>query len=110
MSLQPLTRKTFYKAISKNTGSNDFKITKMELLGKGVNCFNTLEEAQKHFNRALEKAEQKFHNIIEGIQNLKENLGGFSIDYFIEGDLYGIEREGKYIEFQIDGYSFEFRF
>ena len=46
MSLQPLTRKTFYKAISKATGSNDFKVTKMELLGKGVNCFNTPEEAK----------------------------------------------------------------
>ena len=55
MSLQPLTRKTFYKAISKNTGFNDFKITKMELLGKGVNCFNTPEEAQNHFDEAYEK-------------------------------------------------------
>lgn len=110
MSLQPLTRKTFYKAISKNTGSNNFKVTKMELLGKGINCFNTPEEAQNHFDEALEKAYTKFDKIMEGIQNLKENLGGFSIDYFIEGDLYGIEQEGKYIEFEIDGYSFEFRF
>ena len=107
MSLQ---YKTFYKAISKNTGSNDFKITKMELLGRGKNCFNTPEEAQKHFDRALEKAEEKFDKIMEEIQNLKEKLGGFSIEYFIEGDLYGIEQEGKYIEFEIDGYSFEFRF
>lgn len=110
MSLQPLTRKTFYKAISKTTGFNDFKITKMELLGKGVNCFNTPEEAQNHFDEALEKAEEKFNKIMEEIQNLKEKLGGFSIEYFIEGDLYGIEQEGKYIEFEIDGYSFEFRF
>lgn len=110
MSLQPLTRKTFYKAISKTTGSNDFKITKMELLGKGVNCFNTPEEAQKHFDEALEKAYEKFDKIMEEIQNLKEKLGGFSIEYFIEGDLYGIEQECKYIEFEIDGYSFEFRF
>ncbi|HPO11748.1 MAG TPA: hypothetical protein PLM63_04140 [bacterium] len=107
MSLQ---YKTFYKAISKNTGSNDFIVTKMELLGKGVNCFNTPEEAQKHFDEALEKAYIKFDKILEGIQNLKEKLGGFSIDYFIEGDLYGIEQEGKYIEFEIDGYNFEFRF
>ena len=109
MSLQPL-RKTFYKAISKNTGSNDFKVTKMELLGKGVNCFNTPEEAQNHFDEAYEKAYTKFNKIMEEIQNLKEKLGGFSIEYFIEGDLYGIEQEGKYIEFEIDGYSFEFRF
>ena len=47
---------------------------------------------------------------MEEIKNLKEKLGGFSIEYFIEGDLYGIEQEGKYIEFEIDGYSFEFRF
>jgi hypothetical protein len=107
MSLQ---YKTFYKAISKNTGSNDFKITKMELLGRGRNCFDTPEEAQKHFNRAAATAEEKFNKIMDGIQNLKENLGGFSIEYFIEGDLYGIEQEGKYIEFEIDGYSFEFRF
>ena len=107
MSLQ---YKTFYKAISKNTGSNNFKVTKMELLGKGVNCFNTPEEVQKHFNRAYEKAEEKFNKIMAEIQNLKEKLGGFSIEYFIEGDLYGIEQECKYIEFEIDGYSFEFRF
>ena len=107
MSLQ---YKTFYKAISKNTGSNNFKVTKMELLGKGVNCFNTPEEAQKHFDEAYKKAEEKFDKIMKEIQNLKEKLGGFSIEYFIEGDLYGIEQEGKYIEFEIDGYSFEFRF
>lgn len=90
MSLQ---YKTFYKAIS-----------------KGVNCFNTPEEAQNHFDEAYEKAYEKFDKIMREIQNLKEKLGGFSIEYFIEGDLYGIEQEGKYIEFEIDGYSFEFRF
>lgn len=107
MSLQ---YKTFYKAISKTNGSNNFKVTKMELLGRGQNCFDTPEEAQNHFNEAYKKAKQKFSKIMEGIENLKEKLGGFSIEYFIEGDLYGIEQEGKYIEFEIDGYSFEFRF
>ena len=107
MSLQ---HKTFYKAISKTNGSNNFKVTKMELLGKGKNCFDTPEEAQKHFDFAYEKAYAKFDKIMEGIQKLKESLGGFSINYFIEGDLYGIEQEGQYIEFEIDGYSFEFRF
>ena len=72
--------------------------------------FQYSRRSQNHFDEALEKAEEKFNKIMEEIQNLKEKLGGFSIEYFIEGDLYGIEQEGKYIDFEIDGYSFEFRF
>jgi hypothetical protein len=69
---------------------------------------NYIEEADAHFNNALALAQKKYEKIMNGINKLKESLGEFSYDYFMEGDTYGIYDDGLFITFEVNGYVFKF--
>ena len=66
------------------------------LYGANKNCFISKEEAKTHFEEANKIALEKYENIIDGINKLKESLGDFSYDYFMCGDTYGIYSDGIY--------------
>lgn len=72
------------------------------------NCFLSKEEAVSHFEMAEKIALEKYNNILDGMNKLKESLGNFYFDYYMEGDAYGIYESGLYIAFEVNGYSFEF--
>jgi len=102
-------KKTYYKYENQSNGENNFMLKEIQLYGAGRNCFISREEAEAHFNKAYETALDKYNHIVEGLGKLKDTLGRFSYEYFIEGDTYGIYNEGAYIEFDIDDYTFKFK-
>lgn len=103
-----MKKKLFYRYENESVDSNDFKLQEKLLYNAGRNCFILKEEADVHFTESHEIALKKYENIMNGIGKLKELLGYFRYDYFVLGDTYGIEQEGMYIEFEVNGYWFKF--
>lgn len=101
-------KKVFYRYERKTFGRNDFRIQENMLYVAHINCFVTKEEATDHYEASYKIASEKYEKIIQGIQKLKETLGDFSYEYFIEGDTHGIYEEGLYMEIMVNGYSFQF--
>lgn len=103
-----MEKKKYYRFENESEGSNNFILKEKFLYGANKNCFTSKEEAETHFKEAYKIALEKYENIVNGINKLKESLGDFSYDYFMCGDTYGIDSDGMYIEFEVNGYNFMF--
>jgi hypothetical protein len=108
MEKKILEKKIYYRFENKSEGSNNFVLKEKLLYGANRNCFKTKEEAKTHFEEANKIAQEKYEKIMDGIHKLKESLGDFSYDYFVRGDTHGIDADGMYITFEVNGYEFEF--
>jgi hypothetical protein len=100
--------KLFYKYENKSDGKNNFVMKEKALHYANRNCFNSPEEATKHYKNAYKIALKKYNNIMDGLRKLKEINGDFSFEYFMNGDTHGIYEDGLYISIEVDGYNFEF--
>lgn len=100
--------KKYYRYEHKDDYSDKFVIVKKMLCGRGYNCFDTPEEATKHFKESEKIALEKYNKIIDGIQLLKELIGDFSIEVWANsyGDT-GLDY-GALIKITINGYDFTF--
>ncbi|MDF2879543.1 MAG: hypothetical protein K0R54_100 [Clostridiaceae bacterium] len=103
-----MEKKKYYRFENESEDSNNFILKEKLLYGANRNCFISKEEAKTHFEDANKIALEKYKNIMNGINKLKESLGDFSYDYFMCGDTYGIESDGMYIHFEVNGYDFQF--
>lgn len=101
-------KKKYYRYENESDGSNEFVLKERMLYSGYRNCFLTKEEAKEHFDEAYKIALDKYEKIMEGIRELRNTLGYFSYDYYINGDTYGIYSEGMYLEFEVNGYNFKF--
>lgn len=101
--------KTYYRVIP--LYDSNYKIEKLQLYGcnRNRNCFLSEEEAKVDFLKAQEIALSKYNQILEGLEELKKKLNiNFYFDYFMEGDTFGIDKDGMCINISINGYDFEF--
>jgi hypothetical protein len=105
-----LNYKTYYCFRNEGCGKNDFKLIEVRKLSKGKNYFDTKEEATEHFKSAEKKANEKYALILDGLEKLRSELGDFSYSYYFIGDTYGIEEDGSFIQFEVDGYHFKFEY
>jgi len=103
-----MEKKKYYKYEHKSEDSSDFILKEKLLYGANRNCFTSKEEAKTHFDEANKIALVKYENIMDGINKLKESLGDFSYEYFMCGDTHGIYADGMYIQFEVNGYDFNF--
>lgn len=103
-----MEKKIYYRFENSSMGDNNFVVKEKMLYGAGKNCFTSKDEATAHFEEAYKIALEKYENIIDGIIKLKELLGDFSYDYFMDGDTHGIYSDGMYIRFEVNGYDFQF--
>ena len=102
-----MDKKLYYRYEPNDEGS--FKIKERMLLGRGINCFLTKEEATLHFEKAERIAEKKYEKVITGIGKLREKLGAFTFVCDAEAlDDTGLETS-LYIEIRVDGYEFRFK-
>lgn len=103
-----MEKKKFYRFENDSEDSNNFILKEKLLYGANRNCFLSKEEAKAHFDEANKIALKKYENILEGLNILKESVGDFSYDYFMRGDTHGIYSDGMYIQFEVNGYNFQF--
>lgn len=103
-----MEKKIYYRFENESEDSNNFIIKEKLLYGANRNCFTSKEEAKTHFEEANKIALEKYENIMNGINKLRESLGDFSYDYFMCGDTHGIYSDGLYIRFEVNGYDFQF--
>ena len=101
-------KELYYRYEHKTENSDTFVLKEKMLYGAGLNCFKNKEDATKHFKNAEEIAQEKYSKIMDGIEKLKDLVGDFSYNYFMSGDTYGIEEDGLYISFEVNGYNFTF--
>lgn len=101
-------KKKFYHYVNQSSGKNNFECKEIMLYAAWVNCFPTKEKATAHFEEAYKIALEKYKQIKEGIQKIKDTVGNFSYTYFMEGDTHGIDDEGMYILITVNDYDFEF--
>lgn len=101
-----MEKKKYYRCVP--TKQRSYIIEELLLNGAHRNCFLSKEEAVRHFEMAEKIAIEKYNSIIDGINKLKESLGNFYFDYYMEGDTYGIYESGLFIAFEVNGYLFEF--
>lgn len=103
-----MEKKLYYQYKNKSVGGNEFVLVEKWLYGAGINCFLTKEEAKAHFLEAIKIASKKYDKIMKGIDKLKESLGDFTFDYYMCGDTYGIDSDGMYLTFEVNGYIFRY--
>lgn len=101
-----MEKKKYYRCVPGNNGS--YAVEEVYKYGPGKNWYLTKESAVEHYNRALKKALEKYEKIANGIQDLKDKLGGFSCDCEVSVlDDSGLTTE-MYITFEVEGYRFKF--
>lgn len=71
------------------------------------NRYLTENEAREAINKVRPRAIEKYNNCLKAFEELKRNLG-FSVGFNYEGDSCGIYDEHYYIEFNMDGFDFNF--
>jgi len=101
-----MEKRIYYTYQNQQDGVNDFILK--EVNRYWTNCFATKEEATEHFNVSKKIAEDRYNKVVEGIRKLRDEIGHFDYDYFVNGDDQGIEQEGLYINIKVNGYDFEF--
>lgn len=73
------------------------------------NYFETPEEVTKHFKEAQEISQERYSKIMQGMEELKEKFGDFSIcSWAWAHDDSGLEH-GIKLEINVNGYNFEFK-
>lgn len=101
--------KTYYRYEHKNEYSDIFVLKEIKSRGRQYNCFDTKEEAKKHFEEARRVANEKYNKIMDEIEEVKEKYGHFSINgWAYANDDSGLEYGGC-IEINVSGYEFSFR-
>lgn len=101
--------KIYYRYEPKNDYSNIFVLREVKSRGRQYNCFETKEEAKKHFEESEKIANERYNKIMDSIERLKEKIGDFSIDgWAYAQDDSGLEYGGC-IEIEVNKYKFSFR-
>lgn len=101
--------KKYYMYEHKDNYSDKFVIVERMLYSRRYNCFDTPEEATKHFKESEKIALEKYNKIMDGIQSLKESMGDFSIEAWANADDDTGLDYGAMIEIIVNGYDFTFK-
>lgn len=102
-----MEKKKYYVYKQDNDGM--FYLTELMLTRPWLNCFETKEEAAQHFKEAESIATEKFLNIMDDIEVLKNKHGGFYFDCLVNAlDDTGLSVEPT-LEFNMNGYDFIFK-
>lgn len=102
-----MEKKKYYRYETDDDGM--FYLTERFLERKWLNCFETKEEATQHFKEAESIALDRFNDIMDGIENLKDKYGSFYFDCLIKScDDTGLSVEPT-LEFKVNGYDFVFK-
>lgn len=102
-----MEKKKYYVYKQDNDGM--FYLTELMLNKPWLNCFETKEEATKHFKEAESIANNIFLDIMSGIAVLKNKYGNFEFDCLVNAlDDTGLSVEPT-LEFKVNGYDFIFK-
>ena len=101
--------KTYYRYEHKNDYSDIFVLREIKSRGRQNNCFDTKEDAKKHFDESRQIANERYNKIMKEIEILKETIGDFSIEGWATADDDSGLDYGGCIEIIVNGYEFSFR-